>query len=42
MLVILAVDLLSEVVVDPDLLDDVQLRFQEVDVMLFVCKDFDQ
>ena len=42
MLVIFAVDLLSEVIVDPDLLDDVELRFQEVDVMLFVCKNFDQ
>ena len=42
MLVILAVDLLSEVVVEPDLLDDVELRFQEVDVVLFVRKNFDQ
>ena len=37
-----AVYLLSEIIFDPDLSNHVQLRFEEIDVMLLICQYFDE
>ena len=39
---IFAVHLLGEIIFETDLLNHVQLRFKEIDVMFFIGKDLDQ